>query len=250
MLQILIVCCKLVYFYVILIFIIFQSLAVIKDILEESSKEFENIFNKTLQDTNSNNQLAIQQFFDGLKKFYGDYPIDIEFTIKKVLINLTRILYYLLNNQHHTSKSQQQIIEKCIENNFDKIEPFGSLLPKQIIKQLVKSLEAVKIFTAGLTKTRDLIIDVSSRFHNPSINCKRILTKMTKCSLCVNNTVTLIANKLNSIKPCYSYCLDVFKNCFVADLDQLDSVWNSHLSKKKISFCCFFFLQKKIILII
>jgi hypothetical protein len=133
-------------------------------------------------------------------------------------------MFYLLNKQ-------QNIDEKCIENNFDKIEPFGENLQKKITKQLVKSLDAVKLFTSGLTKTRDLIIDISSRLQNPSLNCKKSLTRMTKCSMCINNTYTVTMYKINSIKPCYTYCLDVFKNCFVADFDQLDFIWNSHLSK-------------------
>ena len=198
-------------------------LAIIKDILDETKTDFEQIFNKSISD----------QFFESLKTFYGDYPIDIELWIKKFFVNLTNILYNLTN-------MQEKNIEKCLETNFDKIEPFGGQLPKQIIKQLIISIDAVKMFTTGLTKSRDLIIDVSSRFINPSLKCKRILTQMTKCSLCLNNTFVstifnTISNRISSIKPCYSYCLDVYKNCLVADLDQLDFVWNSHLSKKNIN---------------
>ena len=132
-------------------------------------------------------------------------------------------------------------IEKCLDANFDKIEPFGQL-PPQIIKQLITSIDAVKMFTTGLTKSRDLIIDVSSRFMNPSLNCKRKLTQMSKCSLCLNNTFlssNVNNHKITSIKPCYSFCLDVYKNCLVTDLDQLDFAWNSHLSKNKEH--CFYF---------
>ena len=208
--------------------IILHEKAIIKDIFEEANNDFNQIFNKSIAQLNSN------QFFESLKTFFGDYPIDIEHWIQIHFIKLAKFLFNMMNGQHE----QYQNIEKCLEDNFEKIEPFGSKLLNEITKQLIKSIDSVKIFTSGLTKTRDLIIDVSSRFLNPSADCKRTLTQMTKCSLCLNNTLTMVINnnKMSSVKPCYSYCLDVYKNCLVADLEQLDVVWNTHLSKYLIFF--------------
>lgn len=185
------------------------------------------MFNKTYLTQYISNRQIFQQFFDGIKKYYNEYPIDIRNVIIKLFSNITKIMFNLFTK----SKYNQSIDEKCIELNFDRLEPFGSLLPKQIIKQLKKSLNSVKMLSSGLTKLRDLIIDIYSKFQNPSVNCKRALTRMIKCSTCIDNSQIPINRKINDIKPCYTYCLHTFETCFVTDLDQLDFIWNSHLSK-------------------
>ena len=62
----------------------------------------------------------------------------------------------------------------CISESFDTIEPFGPRIVVDIEKQIVKSIESVKLFTIGITKIRDIIIELYSKFENPSEKCTRM----------------------------------------------------------------------------
>ena len=75
-------------------------------------------------------------------------------------------------DENASSKSKlDKIDEKCIEENFETFEPFGQKIGTNIEKQLIKSVEAVKLFTIGITKIRNMIIELYSKLENPSINC-------------------------------------------------------------------------------
>ncbi len=180
------------------------------------------MFNKTYSIPYSNNREIFRQFFDGLKKFYNDYPINIEAVIRKLFVQTTRIVYNLFTSLN--------IDEKCIEQNFDQIQPFSVYLPIQIQAQLNNALEAVKLYTSGLTKLRDLILNIYTKFSNPSYLCMSEYMRITKCPLCYANS----SNDFNvdaSTKPCYIDCMGLFKTCLVVDMEFLDTVWDMSLSK-------------------
>jgi hypothetical protein len=188
------------------------------------------MFNKTYVTQYANNREIFQQFFDNLKKFYNDYPINIENVIRKLLVKTTKIIYNLLTSL--------DVDEKCIEQNFDQIQPFSAYLPIQMQTQLSNALESVKLYTSGLTKIRDLILNMYTKFSNSSYLCIREYTQVTKCALCYSNS-SVDLNSDASTKSCYIDCLGLFKTCFVIDMEYLDTVWDMNLSRQQ-SFQCIF----------
>lgn len=82
------------------------------------------------------------------------------------------IMLKLLHENDQTSiPGIAQFTEDCIEDNFGYIEPFGPQISKDIEAKLIKSIESVKIFTTGITKIRDMIIELYSKFETPSEKC-------------------------------------------------------------------------------
>jgi hypothetical protein len=210
---------------------------IVKGILDRSQEDFDKMFNATYNTRNSEqvnrNRLVFIEFFEDVKKFYGDYPIDISKVIRKVFISLTKIMYNLLNSNYtihkKSSDEDQAILFECIDKSFDSINPLGSKLPKLTEDKLTKALQAVKLFTSGLTRTRDIIIEMYSLFERPSEECKRSLTKITACSACTQSFSQLITKNLASVRPCFDSCLTVYKKCIGIDLERLNPIWNSYL---------------------
>ena len=189
------------------------------------------MFNKTGSTQYAQNRYVFNQFFEGLKDFYREYPIDINKLIKKLFVNITVLMFNLLDEIDETkAELSGHLNETCIEQHFDMIKPFGSTLPFEIETQLVRSLEAVKLFTIGITKIRDIIVELYSKFENPTDECMRTLTRMSTCSMCSPGFGNQVDDE---IKPCMSYCLHVYAKCIEVDLNQMNPVWNSYLGKIK-----------------
>lgn len=180
------------------------------------------MFNKTYHNQYAKYSYIFEQFYEGLKSFYGEYPIDIKSLIRKLFLNITKIMFNLLKHDAY------RLDEKCLDLYFDSLEPFGPNIVVNLEKQLVTSLKSVKIFTSGLTKIRDMIIEVYSKLEQPSSECNKILTRMTSCSICVGDSMRSYRYE---IKPCMEYCLEVYKKCIAVDILRLDPIWNNYLSK-------------------
>jgi hypothetical protein len=77
-------------------------------------------------------------------------------------------MFDLLNND------ESQLSKDCVIENFNNIKPFGSLIAANIESKLIKSIESVKMFTLGITKIRDIILELFSKFENPSEKCAQM----------------------------------------------------------------------------
>ncbi len=174
------------------------------------------------------------QFFDDLHKYYREYPIDINKIIKEFFSKITMVMFEFLTEKDPKSKVYiSGITHECIRDQFDDIQPFGLEISADIEHLLIKSIESVKLFTTGLTTTRDMIIELYSQLENPSEKCIRMLTKITQCPMCMptNNTVSNL--DMHQIKPCIHSCMHVYTKCIGVDLNNLNPIWNSYLDLMK-----------------
>lgn len=181
------------------------------------------MFNKTYLKGYPTQSHLFVNFFDGLKQYYNQYPIDINSIIKKLFIDITKMVYFLRNNR--------DIEGECINANFDQIEPFGPSLPEKIRSQLVKSIDSVKLYTLSLTRSRDLIISLYTLFQNPTFFCTKNIAQMRTCHICASNNQFKNIYNFNDIKPCYSYCIHMYESCMGVNLEQIDEIWYQHISK-------------------
>lgn len=146
-----------------------NSIAIIQSILSKSQREFEHIFNHSYAIQFKRNNQVFAQFFSSLQDFYREYPVDINKAIKDLFVEITILMFDFLKTD------ESFLINKdCVSENFDSIKPFGSSIAKSIEAKLIKSIESVKMFTLGLTKIRDMILELFSRFENPSEKCTRM----------------------------------------------------------------------------
>ncbi len=58
------------------------------------------------------------QFFEGLKDFYREYPIDIRKLIRQLFVDLTVIMFNILNHNEKTNNAHK-LNETCIDLNLD-----------------------------------------------------------------------------------------------------------------------------------
>lgn len=116
----------------------------------------------------------------------------------------------------------------CLYQNFYYVKPFGNDIMNEMESRIKFSLESAKYFSTGLTKARDIILEITNKVENPSEKCKKLITSMTSCSMCISDE---FYNEKISIKPCYLTCIQVYKSCFSIDLAKFDNVWNTFLGK-------------------
>lgn len=142
--------------------------AIIQGIFLKSRSDFERTFNKSFPIQFKKNPLLFAEFFDGLRSYYREYPINIKKTVRTLFVHITRVMLDFFDEE---SSNKSQLDEKCIDEHFETIEPFGPKIGTHIESHLIKSIEAIKLFTIGITKIRNMIIELYSKLENPSINC-------------------------------------------------------------------------------
>lgn len=192
--------------------------------MEISRNEFGVEFNKT----DSKNSRFIQlfdQFYNGLKSYYSEYQISPTEIVKRLFVNVTKMILSLDNSQSGggNNKNNQRIDEKCIDEFL-----FDSDIKVELEKKLEYSLESVRLFSNALTKLRDMIIEFYAKFEISSKQCNKQLTQMFSCSMCLSDEYM---TKKRFIRPCFRTCSDAYKSCFNVDFNKLDLVWNLYLSK-------------------
>lgn len=197
---------------------LFCLLALVKDSLETSLFEFTLLFNNTETISLEKYNRIFYEFYDEIKNYFSEYQVNLKETLTKTFQNLFSTMLNIYTNENFD--------ESCIKQNIDKINPFGSDIVKEMENQLKLCLESVKLFNTGLTKARDIILELYSKFENPSEECQRMVTTMTSCSLC--NSDEFYVEKV-LMKPCYKTCLDVYKKCFSIDSMKFDSSWDTFL---------------------
>ncbi len=176
-----------------------------------------------------------RQFFHDLHTYYREYPVDINKTIRELFAKITMVMFEVLHENNPKTRVflNYNITDKCIEEHFEAMQPFGPEISADIEHQLIKSIESVKLFTTGITKTRDMIIELYSKFENPSEKCIRMLTKITQCPMCLPTDEAVSKLDMHPIKPCIHSCMHVYTKCIGVDLNHLSPIWNSYLDLMK-----------------
>ncbi len=169
-------------------------------------------------------------FFDKIKKYYGEYPIEIDNLLASLFFNISISLLDLKNDKNH------RFDLNCIAENINEFNLYDLKQLNSIEDKLINSLESLKLFSNGLTRARDMMIDFYSKFENPNQNeCKNYIIKMNGCQSCLGDSHFLEKNftewKSILIKPCYTFCLKTFKTCLFFDEASFDPVWKSFLDQ-------------------
>ena len=204
--------------------------AFVKEIIDNYEFEFHLIANKTQESNYDLYSNTFDVFFDKIKKYYGEYPIDINNVLASLFFNISLSLLDLKNDKNH------RFDLNCIAENINELNLYDLKQLNNIEDKLISSLESLKFFTNGLTKARDMMIDFYSKFENPNQNeCKKQIVKMNGCQSCLGDAYLLKKNftewKHVLIKPCYEFCLHAFKTCLFFDENILDPVWKSFLDQ-------------------
>ena len=118
------------------------------------------------------NELSL--FYGKLMSFYDEYPIKLDDLLSGLFLNIT-LSFFNFNNDNHKFDIQ------CVEENIKKFNLFDTLQLKNIERKLISSLETFKLFSNGLTRARDMMIEFYSKFEKPNDECKKQLAKMNAC---------------------------------------------------------------------
>ncbi|RNA17500.1 glypican-4 [Brachionus plicatilis] len=172
-----------------------------------NKKFFKSQFFATLQ--------PIRNSFVDLKSYFSEYQINLSEILSKLFLNLFTTNLNSTIPQHNISYS-------CLVKNFHLIKPFGADIISEMESQIKLSLESAKFFSTGLTRARDILLEIMNKLENPSKECQKMITTMTSCSLCTSDE--FYHEKIN-IKPCYQTCIQAYKTCFSIDLTKFDNIW-------------------------
>jgi hypothetical protein len=186
-------------------------------VLGKAQFDFNSMFNETWL-RNDEFFFIFNQFYDGLNDFYGEYQSNLRDLIRKLFIDLTRLFYNVFNTQ-----ASVRIDDTCLESNFDSLNSFDSGGLHSVMNRLVACLESIKVLNSGLTRVRDLLIELYAKYESPSESCLRSMTQMSSCSMCMANF------KPETTRPCMDSCVNAYKKCVNVDFAQLDLLWKSYI---------------------
>lgn len=191
----------------------------IKEILDMARIEFDHEFNKTYYSASSARHLQqFDQFFAGLKNYYSEYQVNLKDIIKKLFANVARMILSLSAPKIYNPR---QIDDRCLDEFL-----LDSDIRMELEKKLECALESVRLFSAGLTRIRDVVIEIYAKLDS-SKQCVRELTQTYSCSMCLRDE--FMARK-RTVRPCYRTCVDAYKSCVNFDLNKIDPVWNLYIS--------------------
>ena len=197
----------------------------VKEILDMSRIEFNHEFNKTYY--SPSNTVFLQQFdsfFMSLKHYYSEYQVSLKDIVRKLFINVARMILSFKSKSNINHGNSKLNNDQCLELLLDYD------IRMEIEKKLEKSLDSVRLFSAVLTKLRDVIIELYAKFDSNSSNSKQCISSLTQiysCSMCLSDELMV---KKQSVRPCYRDCIDTYKSCISFDFSKLDPVWNSYIS--------------------
>ena len=193
----------------------------IKESLENSYQEFSFLLKKSNSENIEKNNKIIFDFYSSLKSYFSEYQINLADSLLKTFLSLFATNLNSSTTQYHFSDS-------CLFQNLFSIKPFGPEIISEMQSQIQSMLESAKFFSSGLTKARDIVLEIINRLESSSGECKKLITTMTSCSLCTSD---LYYDEKIIIKPCYQTCVQVYKACFLIDLAKFDNVWNTFLGE-------------------
>lgn len=192
--------------------------------------EFDHEFNKTFVSVNSARHLSLfDQFFAGLTNYYSEYQVNLKDIIRKLFANVVRMTLSLADPKHQSSFSSPNLDDSCLDEFV-----LDSDVRMEIERKLECALESVRLFSASLTRLRDIIIEFYVKLDTTSSSwskaCLAELTQIYSCSMCLSDQVM---SPKRAVRPCYHSCLNVYKNCISFDFNKFDSAWNLYISKYK-----------------
>lgn len=193
----------------------------IKESLQNSFQEFSFLLKKSNSENIEKNNKIIFDFYSNLKNYFSEYQINLADSLVKTFLSL-------FSTNLKSSSTQINFSDSCLNQNFYLIKPFGTEIISEMENQILLSLESAKFFSNGLTRARDIVLEIINRLEHPSGECKKLITTMTSCSLCTSDQ--FYYEKI-MIKPCYQTCIQVYKTCFLMDLAKFDDVWNTFLGE-------------------
>lgn len=189
--------------------------------MENSYQEFSFLLKKSNSENIEKNNKIIFDFYSSLKSYFSEYQINLADSLLKTFLSLFATNLNSSTTQYHFSDS-------CLFQNLFSIKPFGPEIISEMQSQIQSMLESAKFFSSGLTKARDIVLEIINRLESSSGECKKLITTMTSCSLCTSD---LYYDEKIIIKPCYQTCVQVYKACFLIDLAKFDNVWNTFLGE-------------------
>lgn len=196
-----------------------------------SRMEFDHEFNKTFKSASSAQHLVqFDQFFTGLSNYYSEYQVNLKEIIRKLFANIAHMTLSLAEKpSSKTSGGGQHLIDdKCLDEFV-----LDSDIRMELEKKLECALESARLFTASLTRLRDVIIEFHVRLDASLLAkpCVAELAQIYSCSMCMSDEV-MTAKR--SVRPCYHSCLSVLKSCITLDFNKFDSSWNLYISERLI----------------
>jgi hypothetical protein len=181
---------------------------------------------------------VLSQFYDGLNDYYAEYQINLGALVRKLLVDLVRLFYNVFNTQ-----TSVRVDDTCLDAQLDEslslFEPLPSAVSvgegsplQSVIERLLACLESIKMLNAGLTRTRDMLIELYAMYEEQAGGgeCVRLVAKMSVCSMCVANGETTTTTPPS--RPCVDSCLAAYKKCVNIDFAQLDVLWSSYIGMK------------------
>ena len=199
------------------LFILSSLLGFFENVISESEKKLDNVFNKIYKAAYTNNTHITRAFYYNLRQYYSkgkSNPTDI---IKEFFREVLKKLYVYI----HGPKTNLG----CIGKTMEKVSPFGEI-PRTLTAQVQRSFTAARTFVKGMTVGKTVVNRLAA--YEFSKECLSLVTRMTQCSLCVGHQHT--------IKPCAAYCVSIFSECF-GFLTELQGLWDTYLKQmQKLAF--------------
>ncbi|XP_042227686.1 glypican-4-like [Homarus americanus] len=166
-------------------------------LLNNSRKNFDNMFSRTYGIIYQQNAFVFTKLYDDLEKYFSLGELDLQETMDDFFERLYQRMFTVYNSQYTFSSRYL----RCVTRHMEQLKPFGDV-PKKLTTQIKRSFVALRTFAQGLATGRDVVKNVLK--VNPSVSCVHELMRMTHCATCEGH---------QGVVPCLSYCQDVINLC-------------------------------------
>ncbi|XP_069967779.1 division abnormally delayed protein isoform X2 [Bactrocera oleae] len=141
--------------------------------------------------------------------------------IQKFFVNLFPVAYH---QAVHLSKDNYGELHEdyinCLKHTFDDLQPFGSI-PQEIKRNLLQSVQTATMFLNSLQQSAEVLSETDQLYSlYLTDSCQKHLLKMSYCPSCNGLQKT-------QVKPCYSYCMNVFHGCSAQYAGVLEGPWSN-----------------------
>ncbi|XP_063696624.1 glypican-4 isoform X2 [Culicoides brevitarsis] len=184
-----------------------------KELLNQSKREFHDMFKRTYGIIYEQNSHVFSDLFKELEGYYTRGKVDLMEAMDSFFNVLYQKMFTVINMQYQFDDKYLG----CVGEHMKTLRPFGDV-PDKLSVILKRSFVATRTYAQALNTAAEITKYLENVRLTPA--CIREVAMMHVCGLCSGNIR----------KPCSLYCHSVMKSCFQRLFNDLNFEWDNFVS--------------------
>ncbi|XP_018330772.1 glypican-6 isoform X2 [Agrilus planipennis] len=186
-----------------------------RELMENSKKEFHEMFKRTYGVIYLQNSFVFTDFFQELENYYATGRNRLSDVLDQFFGLLYQRMFVVINGQYTFSEDYLQ----CVNEHMVELGPFGDV-PHKLGVQLRRAFVATRAFHRALVVGADVVKKAAYAYPGADAECAASMTRMKYCATC--------QGYIPPPATCSAFCIHTLKYC-MKTLDVLDKQWDLYV---------------------